>query len=121
MAPGAGAAPSEMHRIETRREDAKEGAAKPKEPLLDSPAQEVRGALSEVGALVLRRNGKVLSTGGSQGKELPEVLAEIPAESYPVFLDDLRGLGELGFNGSAEFMPAPATNVRVTVKVDARL
>lgn len=71
---------------------------------------------SDVVRLIKGANGKILSTKPALYKNQPETLmAEMPAANYPSFVEQLRLIGEIEFNGNKEFSPAPDSRVRVTV------
>jgi hypothetical protein len=103
------------------RQDATAGAGGLEEASKGSPSLETEKILPEVRQLISRANGKILSAGPARDENRPAtLLAEIPAANYPSFLDQLRQLGEVDFNGNKEFSPAPDAKVRVSVSFDAR-
>ncbi len=97
------------------------GVAGPAEVSEGSPAPGARKTLSSVIRLIERVDGKVLNAGAARDEHRFEtLLAEIPAANYPAFLDRLRRLGEVEFNGDKEFSPAPGARIRVSIGFDIR-
>ena len=96
--------------------DASKGASRSERAVEGGPPSEAQKISSDVIRLIERSNGKVLSAGPTWDENRPRtVAAEMPAANYPSFLDQLRLLGEVEFNGNEEFSPAPGSQVRVSV------
>jgi len=111
--PAAGMRAPDARRLE---QDVSKGVAGSAEVSEGSPPPEAQKISSDVIGLIKRANGKVLSVGPAGDENRPETLsAEMPAANYHSFLDQLRQLGEIEFNGNKEFSPAPDSKVRVSV------
>jgi hypothetical protein len=116
-----GAGTTGIHAQEEKKlkADVSKRAAGTAEVSRGSPPPEAQGISSDVIRMIKRANGKILSAAPARDDAQPEtLLAEMPATNYPSFLDQLRQLGEIEFNGNKEFSPTADANVRVSVSFD---